>query len=219
MSTTRRTSARRRPARPAPGETRLILVRAAEKLFARRGVDAVSLREISVAAGQHNNSAVTYHFGSREGLIDAVLERHSRPILARYDEVLDLLERRGRSDLRTLVETLTQPIVAKIDDPDGGWEYLSIAAQLSVRPYRPLTERPVAQTPAVTRLIAALAPYLRTPPGLLPFRLDRIPITIYASVLAWHRLEQQGLNAFPRGEFEQDLCDTLVNLITQPIRR
>jgi 3alpha(or 20beta)-hydroxysteroid dehydrogenase len=53
-------------------ETREKLIRAAEELFAARGVDGARLREIVALAGQSNPSAVQYHFGSRAGLLDAV---------------------------------------------------------------------------------------------------------------------------------------------------
>jgi AcrR family transcriptional regulator len=60
--------------------TRLALMRAAERLFAERGVEAVSLREIATAAGQRNNSSALYHFGDKRELIEAMLSRHSDPI-------------------------------------------------------------------------------------------------------------------------------------------
>lgn len=44
--------------------TREALLTAAERLFAERGVQAVAHRQISVAAGQRNQAAVNYHFGS-----------------------------------------------------------------------------------------------------------------------------------------------------------
>ncbi|MBX3207041.1 MAG: helix-turn-helix transcriptional regulator [Labilithrix sp.] len=202
----------RGPRRPR-ADTRASLIRAAEKLFAARGVDAVSLREVSAAAGQANNSAVAYHFGSREGLVDAILERHSTPIQARYAAQSELLERQGSSSLRTLVEVLVLPIVAKLDDPDGGWEYLSLAAQLSVNPRLPLAERPVAQTPAVLRLMGLLAPFTRTRPELMLFRFDRMANTIYASIVSWHRLSREGFVGVSRLAFEQDLVDSLVDIL------
>ncbi|MFC7446912.1 TetR/AcrR family transcriptional regulator [Rhodococcus daqingensis] len=52
--------------------TRNRLVKAAERLFAAQGVDAVSVRAVNAAAGQ-GPAAVHYHFGSREGLLAAVL--------------------------------------------------------------------------------------------------------------------------------------------------
>ena len=64
-------SARRRN---ASGEsTRVMLMEVAERLFAARGIEAVSLREIQQAAGQSNTSVIRYHFGSREGLIRALI--------------------------------------------------------------------------------------------------------------------------------------------------
>ena len=49
--------------------TRLLLLEKAEELFASRGITAVPLRDIGVAAGQKNNVVVQYHFGDRESLI------------------------------------------------------------------------------------------------------------------------------------------------------
>lgn len=74
--------------------TRSALLRAAEQLFAERGIHAVSNRLISEAAGQGNNAAVNYHFGSKEELLRALVRAHTREIDA----------------VRTsLVATLTEP--------------------------------------------------------------------------------------------------------------
>jgi AcrR family transcriptional regulator len=197
-------------------DTRLAILRAAERLFATRGVDAVSLREVSAEAGQHNNSAVSYHFASREGLIDAILERHSTPIQARFGAQLELLERQHAVTLRALIEILVRSIVAKLDDPDGGWEYISLAAQLSVSPHFPLANRPVARTPEVLRLTMKMAPFVQTPPQLMILRFDRLANTLYASLVAWHRLVRDGLVTVSRDAFEDDLIDTLTDLIERP---
>ena len=61
-------------------DTREQLLDAAERLMAESGPDGVSMREISVGAGQANNNAAQYHFRTREGIIEAVLERRMRPI-------------------------------------------------------------------------------------------------------------------------------------------
>lgn len=62
--------------------TRDKLVATARTLFAERGVDGVSLREISRGAGQGNVSALQYHFGDRESLLGAVLEPQNREVHA-----------------------------------------------------------------------------------------------------------------------------------------
>ena len=71
------------------GGTRERILRSAETLFAERGFETVSLRDITGAADA-NVAAVNYHFGSKERLIDAVIERHVVPI---NGERLELLER------------------------------------------------------------------------------------------------------------------------------
>lgn len=214
-----RNPAAKRPSkgpRHSANDTRLAILRAAEKLFAERGVDAVSLREVSAAAGQANNSAVAYHFGDREGLVDAILERHSTPIQMRYDAQLELLERQGAMSLRALIDILVLPIVAKLDDPDGGWEYISLAAQLSVSPHLPLANRPVAQTPAVLRLTMKMGPFITTPPELMIFRFDRLANMIYASIVCWHRLSRDGFAPVSRDVFANDLVDALVDTLSRP---
>jgi AcrR family transcriptional regulator len=52
--------------------TRELILIAAERLFAERGIAAVSLRDVGAAAGQKNNAAVQYHFGDKENLVREV---------------------------------------------------------------------------------------------------------------------------------------------------
>lgn len=47
---------------------------AAERLVGERGIAALSLREAAGSAGARNNSAAQYHFGTEDGLIDAIFE-------------------------------------------------------------------------------------------------------------------------------------------------
>lgn len=55
-------------------QSRLKMMRVAEELFARDGINEVSLRTIASAAGQLNVAAVQYHFGGRDGLLRAIFE-------------------------------------------------------------------------------------------------------------------------------------------------
>jgi AcrR family transcriptional regulator len=55
------------------------ILREAGRLFARRGLWQPTVREITAAAGQRNVSALNYHFGSRDGLLAAILEHHGVP--------------------------------------------------------------------------------------------------------------------------------------------
>jgi AcrR family transcriptional regulator len=53
--------------------TRELILVTAERLFAERGIAAVPLRDIGVAAGQKNNVAVQYHFGDRANLVRSIV--------------------------------------------------------------------------------------------------------------------------------------------------
>jgi AcrR family transcriptional regulator len=70
-------------------DTRTRLVTAAERLFAEEGEEATSVRSVTRAA-MSNAAAVHYHFGGRDGLLRAVLERHFD---ARHERQLRLLDR------------------------------------------------------------------------------------------------------------------------------
>jgi AcrR family transcriptional regulator len=99
-------------------------------LFAEHGIDGASLNEISRAAGQRNSNVCQYHFGSKEGLIQAILDKHVPGIAARRNELLDALEKRGAFELRDLACAFVRPVAEKLCDPDGGAEFIRINAGL-----------------------------------------------------------------------------------------
>src|SRR4051812_12600350 len=119
---------------PNPESTKQQLIAAAETLFAQRGIEGVSLREINGAAGQKNSTALQYHFVDRRGLVRAVLDKHTPDVDRTRHEMLDEYERAGRDDLRELAAALVRPSAAKLADPDGGRAYLQVNAQVPNRP-------------------------------------------------------------------------------------
>jgi AcrR family transcriptional regulator len=119
----------------ARGErTREHLIDVAEQLLSVRGVESVSLREIRLAAGQRNTSALQFHFGDREGLVRAIADRH-RPVLA---ERLRGLHHRmladGRTDDRSLVEVFVRPVADYVFEGPSPRAWVRIAAELAARP-------------------------------------------------------------------------------------
>jgi AcrR family transcriptional regulator len=109
------------------------LISAAERLFAERGSEAVSLREINAAAGSTNASAIQYHFGGRRGLIRAVLAKHEVEIERRRHEMLDAYEAGGGGGLRALCAALVEPLAAELAT-EGGPGYLQLIADLYNQP-------------------------------------------------------------------------------------
>src|SRR5205823_9358327 len=111
------------------------MIAVAERLFAERGIEAVSLREIGAAAGQRNNSAAQYHFGTRDGLVDAIFEARMAPIDQHRRVMLDELQASDSlSDMRALCEAFVHPLAASLLSRDGESWYARFLAQVVLDP-------------------------------------------------------------------------------------
>ena len=90
------------------GNRRRALVKAAARLFRRRGFDGTSTRDIAAAVGMHSGSPF-YHFKSKGALLNAVMEEGMKSAMARQAQALAaggdagaLLRRLIRSHFDTL---------------------------------------------------------------------------------------------------------------------
>lgn len=91
------------------------LILAAEKMFALEGIEGVSLRRISASSGQRNNSALQYHFGSRQVLMEAILAYRMEGINRRRCQMLEELDQGGQSnDIRALVAAVVYPFIEQV---------------------------------------------------------------------------------------------------------
>ena len=93
-------------------DTRERILAAANRLFAERGFDAASLRDITEAA-RANLGSVNYHFRSKDELIKSTLEAAIRPIVAARLQALDLCQTdcAGKvPPLERIVEALVRPM-------------------------------------------------------------------------------------------------------------
>lgn len=120
---------------PDPELTRSKLLDAATRLFAARGIFGVSLAEITKAAGQRNASALHYHFGSREAVLGAIIERHAPAIRDRRLELLAVAAERP-GELRPAVEALVLPMTEFVQ---RGWReraFVRIGVELATGPDR-----------------------------------------------------------------------------------
>ena len=120
-------------ARDVQPNSREALIDAARALFAERGIEGVSMREVGRAADQRNSNAVQYHFGDREALLLAVLRPHNERVGARRAALLDELEAQAAPSLRDLASTLVRPAAAMLEDAPGR-DYLRIVAELIADP-------------------------------------------------------------------------------------
>lgn len=110
------------------------LLDAAERLFAERGVRQTSLRAVTQAA-EANLAAVNYHFGSKSGLLRAVLERRVAPMNDERLQRLDAAEASAGSrgpELHAVVEAFLAPAV-KIGRGEGR-HFFALVARLHSEP-------------------------------------------------------------------------------------
>ncbi len=115
--------------------TRLLLV--AEQLFGERGIDAVPLREIIVASGQRNASALTYHIGGREEVVQAILEYRRSEVDARRVALLaDYTAAGVEMDETAIAAGIIVPLIELMLRDKRGGNYLRFLSQAYV------TERP-----------------------------------------------------------------------------
>jgi len=153
----------------APHEcsTKSEILDAAERLFAARGFEATSLRTITAEAGA-NLGAVNYHFGSKDGLIVAVLSRMFQPVNEHRLRLLDALEAKADGKplpVEAILEALFRPPLELVSKPgQGGWYYPRLLTFCLTEPgayLKPLMEEEVARK--TRRFHAALQ---RACPGL-----------------------------------------------------
>jgi AcrR family transcriptional regulator len=116
---------------PDASATRQKLLDAAARGFAEHGVFNASLIEITRQAGQRNRAALHYHFGSREGVLCAVLEQHVTFLARREGELLAVALRAPSSDVRSVVEAIVRPAAELAESGWRGRSCLLIIAELA----------------------------------------------------------------------------------------
>ena len=119
--------------RNSSGEsTRVMLMEVAERLFATKGIEAVTLSEIQQAAGQSNTSVIRYHFGSRDGLIRSLISYRQHSLGADRQEMLARMRDEGKeADPRAVVWLLVRPLANSIA---AGEMFVPFLARLSEDP-------------------------------------------------------------------------------------
>lgn len=116
---------------------------AGERLMAAGGSGSVSLRQIIAEAGT-NPASIHYHFGSRDALVEAILERRMRPIAQRRRELLDELELPGAFSLRGALVVLLRPLLELRGRGGGADSYLRFVAEL-FRSRSPILTRVISE--------------------------------------------------------------------------
>ena len=128
-------------------DTREQLLDAAARAFAQHGVYNASLIDITRTAGQRNRGAIHYHFGSRDGVLCAVIDRHTEFLARRERELLEAAIRAPDDDVAAVVEAIVRPAVELAESGWRGRCCLLIIAELA-------GEDPVHYSPELEAVLA-----------------------------------------------------------------
>lgn len=199
------------------------LLATAERLFAEYGIEAVSPRQIALAAGQLNQSAIRYHFGTKEMLIETLLLRRMAEINMRRRLMLESLENAGRlDDLRALVEAMAFPLAEKVrQTPEGGHYVRFLAHLFADRQRRDVLiarEQEAAPLRRIYKMLRMLAPELPE-----PIWSERLRLVVGGVIYALadrerlRAIDVRARNALPDAAFVNNLVDIGVAILTAPV--
>lgn len=198
-------------------DARTALLDAAEQLFAEHGIATVSDRKVATAAGNTNNSAVAYHFGGREGLLRALLERHlgaleepRRRLLAESDSLL--------GDVRALVLPVTEALAAL---PQPTWRARFLNQAINDPSTAPLFRKSAEHASAAAEAFDSLVDRVRGRAGVAPDELAaRVSLMTHLVAAACADIEQrsQASGAPPDwSEAGRFLSDAIAGMLTAPV--
>ena len=192
---------------------RAALVEAAERLFAQRGIEGVSLRDVSAAAGQRNHNAAQYHFGDRLGLVAAVYENRMRIVEERRRAHLAGVD---DDDVRGLVAAIVVPLVEVVAETDG-W-YARFQARLRWEP----TSWEALQKVTTGSSFAVAMRKLNRALGHLPrsvrhSRLDQLMTLVIGTIAGWEGAADRGQARLSPDALENELISTGVAVLTAPV--
>lgn len=195
--------------------TRELILDVAERLFAEHGIAAVSGRQIGEAAGQGNNSAVGYHFGTKTDLVRAIVRRHTAAMERRRIEAIAALNARpgDRAGLADWVGCLVRPATDHLASLSAPTWYARFIAQADAEPtLREVVIEEVVATPSMRQVVEVLA---RLRPQLSErVRLERSGMAriLIVHVLAEHERALHAGTTAPRGTWD-DAANGLIGAI------
>jgi len=202
-------------------QTRDALIDAAEQLWAERGIESVSVREINAQAGQRNNNSLHYHFGGRAALFAALAERHLAVLNERSEKLWAEVRAAPTVSVRDQVSVLVRPTAEYIGDGPSARAWLRIAARLLGSPLQTNEQTREVVSSAVIEVGTALVERVAIDLGW-DAAVDRVRM---ASDAVLHvigdraRLEDAGDAARPRMPlpvFVELVIDMTTSAITAP---
>lgn len=204
--------------------TPLQLLLTAERLFASDGIDAVSTRRIAQEAKQRNVSALQYHFGSKDNLIDALLSMRLDSINRRRQALIDALDPSGRDlaaqDLHDLLTALVLPLAEQLDAPDSHFVGCLYQLYLRARGERVYANQPHEHTAALYAVTTAIGRHMAgLPAAVRAGRLALMASQLIHSVGDWYYRRERGESLPAAADLAATLVDFLAGGLLAPVSR
>lgn len=197
--------------------TREAILAAAERLFAEHGVASVSARQISEAAGQGNTAAVGYHFGTKAGLVEAIITWHTGDIERIRAQLA--AEAGGSDDLRDWIACYVRPSTGHLAALGNPTYFARFAVQILADPQlRPLLLETTFASPAIGTVLAGMDRCLSGLPAPVRSGRDDMARALIMHVVAQHERElAEGTSSTSWPDTATMLIDALVGLFTAPV--
>ena len=192
------------------------MIEVAEKLIGERGLDSVSMRDVAAAAGQRNNSAVQYHFGSRDGLIMQILRRRLHALdVERQRRLAEVDDQDLGTDLSALVQVLYGPIVDLLRAQPEAIHYARFLQRVGpvMGPGIPEANLRTATDDVVVRLIDAMSHL----PRRVAFERIDLATQMFTGALAVYEDRRDAQNTVVNSRFE-DVVAHLYDMIEAALR-
>jgi AcrR family transcriptional regulator len=199
--------------------TREAILTAAERLFAEHGVYAVSNRQVSEAAGQGNNAAVGYHFGTKADLVRAIESRHRVPIEQLREQMVG--QAQESADLREWVACLVCPLTEHLAELGNPTWYARFAAQAMADPaYHKIVVKDALASRSLVQVIEGINRCLPDLPGAVHAERNIMARNLLMHTCAeWERALSEGSPERRSGwrEATSGLIDAIVGLWLAPV--
>ncbi len=197
-------------------EARDALLDAAERLFAVQGIETASLRDISIEAGQKNNSAAQYHFGDRAGLVAAVFTRRMDRINERRLRMIAEIDSNGTNDVVSLVSALCVPLIDYVTTNNCWYARFLLRTEfdhfaITVKNALPVS-MPVREL--TNRLVEALPD---VPAKIRRNRIEQMMTHYIGAVADWEWDRDRGVTRLTAAQLKQDAIATSCAILLAPL--
>ena len=193
---------------------------AAERLYAEHGMFAVSNRQVSEAAGQGNNAAVGYHFGTKADLVRAIEQKHRGPVEHLREQMVADLKGQA-ANMRGWVACLVRPLTDHLEALGNPTWYARFAAQAMTDPaYYNIVVKGALSSPSLVQVVDGINQCLPNLPADVHFERNVMARNLLMHTCADHERALVAGSAIARPTWRaaaSGLIDAIVGLWLAPV--